>query len=63
MQTENLIGIAAGCLTAISLVPQILKVIKEKDASTISAFMPLCYWPETDCGAGMGLCSKPCPSP
>jgi len=40
MQTENLIGIAAGCLTAISLVPQILKVIKEKDASTISAFMP-----------------------
>jgi MtN3 and saliva related transmembrane protein len=40
MQTENLIGIVAGCLTAISLLPQILKVIKEKDASTISAVMP-----------------------
>jgi len=40
MDLKTLIGIIAGCLTAISLLPQIIKVIREKDASTISTLMP-----------------------
>ncbi|WP_316831786.1 SemiSWEET transporter [Pedobacter aquatilis] len=40
MQIQNLIGIAAGCLTAVSLLPQIIKVIREKNAETISTLMP-----------------------
>jgi MtN3 and saliva related transmembrane protein len=33
------IGIAAGICTAISLLPQLIKIIKEKDAGDISVFM------------------------
>ncbi len=33
------IGIAAGVLTAISMIPQLVKVVKEKKAQDISLFM------------------------
>jgi len=44
------IGIAAGFFTAISLVPQVIKIIKEKKAQDISLFylailfIGLCLW-------------------
>jgi len=36
---EILIGIAAGILTSISMLPQLIKVIKEKDVQTLSPVM------------------------
>jgi len=36
---KQIIGIAAGVLTASSLIPQVIKSIKEKKASDISIFM------------------------
>jgi MtN3 and saliva related transmembrane protein len=41
MDIKNIIGICAGVLTAVSAIPQILKVIKDKKASAIS---PLMFW-------------------
>jgi MtN3 and saliva related transmembrane protein len=45
-----IVGIAAGILTSISLLPQLIKIIKEKKANDISVFMliillsGLCAW-------------------
>ena len=36
---ETVIGIVAGLLTSVSMVPQLIKVIKEKDVSNLSPFM------------------------
>lgn len=36
---EILIGIAAGILTSVSMLPQLIKVIKEKDVQTLSPVM------------------------
>jgi MtN3 and saliva related transmembrane protein len=38
---ENVIGISAGILTAASMVPQVIKMIREKKASQVSIFMIL----------------------
>jgi MtN3 and saliva related transmembrane protein len=39
MSMESYIGIAAGVCTAISLLPQLIKIIREKKADNISYFM------------------------
>ena len=39
MEVTQLIGIAAGVLTATSLLPQLIKLIKEKKAEDISGWM------------------------
>jgi MtN3 and saliva related transmembrane protein len=39
MQTEQIIGIAAGVLTSTSMLPQLVKLVKEKKADAISAAM------------------------
>jgi len=38
-ETTNYIGIGAGILTGISMLPQLVKIIKEKKAENISYFM------------------------
>ncbi|WP_292011008.1 SemiSWEET transporter [Chryseobacterium sp.] len=38
---ENLLGIIAGVLTSISMIPQLIKVIKEKNAKDLSWIMLL----------------------
>ncbi|MFU1857016.1 hypothetical protein BWD42_00220 [Sphingobacterium sp. CZ-UAM] len=38
---ENLLGIAAGILTSISMLPQLIKVIKEKNVGDLSWIMIL----------------------
>ncbi|MEO6406019.1 MAG: SemiSWEET transporter, partial [Ferruginibacter sp.] len=50
MNLTQIIGILAGILTAFSLLPQLLKIIKEKKAEDVSAWMliilmcGLCLW-------------------
>ena len=39
MDKTQLIGIAAGILTAVSMLPQLLKIIKEKKAENVSIWM------------------------
>ena len=39
MDTTQLIGIAAGILTATSTLPQLLKILKEKKAENVSVWM------------------------
>ena len=39
MSVESYIGIAAGVCTAVSLLPQLIKIIREKKAENISYFM------------------------
>jgi MtN3 and saliva related transmembrane protein len=39
MELTNYIGIVAGICTAVSLLPQLFKIIKEKKAENISYFM------------------------
>src|SRR5215203_2490161 len=39
MTVESYIGIAAGICTAVSLLPQLIKIIREKKADNISYFM------------------------
>ena len=39
MSLESYIGISAGVCTAVSLLPQLIKIIKEKKAEDISYFM------------------------
>lgn len=39
MEVKLIIGISAGVLTAISSIPQIIKVIKEKKAQDVSSIM------------------------
>ncbi|WP_415325851.1 SemiSWEET transporter [Chryseobacterium sp. MMS23-Vi53] len=36
---ENILGIVAGVLTSISMIPQLIKVLKEKDAENLSWVM------------------------
>ncbi len=36
---ETIIGIAAGILTSISMLPQLIKILKEKDVENISPYM------------------------
>ncbi|PRD57226.1 SemiSWEET transporter [Sphingobacterium gobiense] len=36
---ETIIGVAAGILTSISMLPQLIKVIKEKDVENLSPYM------------------------
>jgi len=36
---ENVLGIIAGILTSVSMIPQLIKVIKEKDAENLSWVM------------------------
>lgn len=49
-QLESIVGIAAGVCTAASLLPQLIKMIKEKKATDISIIMlvtllsGLCLW-------------------
>ncbi|MDR6921011.1 MULTISPECIES: SemiSWEET transporter [Chryseobacterium] len=38
---ENILGIAAGILTSVSMIPQLIKVIREKDVKDISLVMLL----------------------
>ncbi|REC59152.1 hypothetical protein DRF65_27490 [Chryseobacterium pennae] len=38
---ENLLGIIAGVLTSISMIPQLIKVIREKNVEDISLLMLL----------------------
>jgi len=39
METVMVIGIVAGILTSVSMVPQLVKVIKEKDVTNLSPLM------------------------
>lgn len=39
MQTQQLIGILAGVLTSTSMIPQLIKLVKEKKAEAISPIM------------------------
>ncbi|MGL6128299.1 SemiSWEET transporter, partial [Chryseobacterium artocarpi] len=39
--TENLLGIIAGILTSVSMIPQLVKVIREKNVEDISLLMLL----------------------
>lgn len=41
MNVTEIIGLAAGVCTAISLVPQVIKTIKEKEAEDVSLVMLL----------------------
>lgn len=36
---EAVVGIAAGVLTSVSMVPQLVKVVREKNAETLSPLM------------------------
>lgn len=36
---ENILGIVAGILTSVAMLPQLVKVIKEKDAENLSWIM------------------------
>lgn len=49
MQLVQYIGIAAGILTATSLVPQLIKIVKEKKADDVSLWMLIILM------AGLGL--------
>ncbi len=39
MQIEQVVGIAAGVLTSTSMIPQLVKLVKEKKADAISPIM------------------------
>jgi MtN3 and saliva related transmembrane protein len=39
MQIEQVVGIAAGVLTSISMLPQLIKLVKEKKADALSPVM------------------------
>ncbi|MEO7444635.1 MAG: SemiSWEET transporter [Ferruginibacter sp.] len=49
METVTIIGIAASIGTAISLIPQLVKVIKEKESKSVSLGMMIILF------AGLGL--------
>ncbi len=49
METTQMVGIAAGILTAFSMLPQLIKIIKEKKAEDVSIAMLLVLI------AGLGL--------
>jgi MtN3 and saliva related transmembrane protein len=39
MDTTQIVGIAAGVLTAVSMLPQLIKIVKEKKAEDVSIIM------------------------
>ena len=39
MDSTQIIGIVAGVLTAVSMLPQLLKILKEKKAESVSVWM------------------------
>ena len=41
METTQLVGIAAGVLTSVSMLPQLIKILKEKKAEDVSIVMLL----------------------
>lgn len=41
METTQLVGIAAGVLTSVAMLPQLIKIIKEKKAEDVSIVMLL----------------------
>lgn len=41
MNTEQIVGIAAGIFTALSMLPQLVKVLREKKAENLSGWMLL----------------------
>lgn len=41
MDKITIIGLVASILTSVSMLPQLIKVIKEKKAGSVSVFMPL----------------------
>jgi len=49
MNTVTLIGICASVFTAVSLIPQLIKVLKEKEAGDVSLLMLLALF------VGLGL--------
>ncbi len=50
VQTETIIGIIASSATAASMIPQLIKIVREKKAEDVSLLMPfillggLCCW-------------------
>ena len=53
---ENILGIIAGFLTSVSMIPQLVKVIREKNVEDISLVMLLVLISGQDfrCGSGTG---------
>jgi len=41
MDFTQIVGIVAGILTAFSMLPQLLKILKEKKAENVSVWMPI----------------------
>lgn len=41
MNTEQIVGIAAGIFTALSMLPQLVKILREKKAENLSGWMLL----------------------
>jgi MtN3 and saliva related transmembrane protein len=41
MNTEQIVGIAAGIFTALSMLPQLVKILREKKAEDVSGWMLL----------------------
>jgi len=41
MDFTQIVGIIAGILTAFSMLPQLLKILKEKKAENVSVWMPI----------------------
>ena len=58
----EIIGIAAGVCTAISLLPQIVKMVKEKKAQDISLFYLIVLLCGLDFGRIMDFSRRTCPS-
>ncbi|HEY1008463.1 MAG TPA: SemiSWEET transporter [Daejeonella sp.] len=42
MMETQIVGIAAGCFTGVSLLPQLIKMVKEKSSQDISIVMLVC---------------------
>lgn len=41
MNSVTIIGLAASILTSVSMLPQLIKIIKEKKAASVSLLMPI----------------------
>lgn len=42
MEIDKIVGIAAGIFTGVSLLPQLIKIVKEKESQDISVIMLVC---------------------
>ena len=58
---QQIIGIVAGICTAVSLLPQLIKIIKEKKAADISYFMLIILMTGVACGVWYGVLKKDYP--